>query len=37
MFAALDWFADDEILVPDGSSVAELRAFCAAWRSELAG
>jgi hypothetical protein len=35
MIAALDRFADDEIPVPDGSSVAELRAFYATWRSEL--
>ena len=31
----LDRFADDEIPVPDGSSVAELRAFYAEWRSKL--
>jgi hypothetical protein len=36
-FAALDLLADDDIPVPDGSSAAELRAFYAAWRSELAG
>jgi hypothetical protein len=35
MIATLDRFADDEIPVPDGSSVAELRAFYATWRSEL--
>lgn len=35
MIATLDRFADDEIPVPEGSSVAELRAFYAAWRSEL--
>jgi Nucleotidyl transferase AbiEii toxin, Type IV TA system len=35
MIAALDRFTDDEIPVPDGSSVAELRAFYATWRSEL--
>ena len=35
MIAALDRFADDEIPVPEGSSVAELRAFYAEWRSEL--
>jgi hypothetical protein len=29
MFAALDWSADDDIPVPDGSSAAELRAFYA--------
>ena len=28
-------FADDEISVPEGSLVAELRAFYAEWRSEL--
>jgi hypothetical protein len=36
MIATLDRFADDELPVPDGSSLAELRAFYAAWRSELA-
>lgn len=35
MITLLDRFADDEIPVPDGSSVTELRAFHAAWRSEL--
>ena len=35
MIATLDRFADDEIPVPEGSSVAELRAFYATWRSEL--
>jgi hypothetical protein len=35
MIATLDRFADDEIPVPEGSSVAELRAFYAEWRSEL--
>lgn len=35
MFATLERFADDEIPVPEGSSVAELRAFYAAWRAEL--
>ncbi len=35
MIAALDRFTDSEILAPDGSSAAELRAFYAAWRSEL--
>ena len=35
MIAALDRFTDNEIPVPDGSSAAELRAFYAAWRSEL--
>jgi hypothetical protein len=33
MIATLDRFADDEIPVPEGSSVAELRAFYAEWRS----
>lgn len=36
MIATLDRFADDELPVPGGSSAAELRAFYAAWRSELA-
>ena len=36
MFATLDRFTDDEIPVPEGSSAAELRAFYATWRSELA-
>jgi len=36
MIATLDRFKDDEIPVTDGSSAAELRAFYAAWRSELA-
>jgi hypothetical protein len=36
MMATLDRFTDSEIPVPDGSSAAELRAFYAAWRSELA-
>jgi hypothetical protein len=36
MIATLDRFIDSEIPVPDGSSAAELRAFYAAWRSELA-
>jgi hypothetical protein len=35
MIATLDRFADDEIPVPESSSVAELRAFYAEWRSEL--
>ena len=35
MIATLDRFADDEIPVPEGSSVAELRAFYTEWRSEL--
>ena len=35
MIATLDRFADDEIPVPEGSSVAELRAFYAEWRSKL--
>ena len=37
MIATLDRFTDSEIPVPDGSSAAELRAFYADWRSELAG
>jgi hypothetical protein len=37
VFAALDLLPDDDIPVPDGWSAAELRAFYAAWRSELAG
>jgi hypothetical protein len=36
MMATLDRFTDSEIPVPDGSSAAEVRAFYAAWRSELA-
>ena len=36
MIATLDRFTDDELPVPDGSSAADLRAFYAAWRSELA-
>jgi predicted nucleotidyltransferase component of viral defense system len=35
MIATLDRFTDDEIPVPDSSSIAELRAFYATWRSEL--
>lgn len=35
MMATLDRFTDSEIPVPSGSSAAELRAFYAAWRSEL--
>ena len=35
MIATLDRSTDNEIPVPDGSSVAELRAFYATWRSEL--
>jgi hypothetical protein len=35
MFATLDWSAEDDIPVPDGSPAAELRAFYAAWRSGL--
>jgi hypothetical protein len=35
MIAALDRFTDDEIPVSADSSVADLRAFYAAWRSEL--
>jgi hypothetical protein len=37
MFVTLDWSADDDIPVPDGSSAAELRASYAVRRSELAG
>jgi hypothetical protein len=36
MIATLERFTDDELPVPDGSSAADLRAFYAAWRSELA-
>ena len=36
MIATLDRFTDSEIPLPDGSSAAELRAFYAGWRSELA-
>jgi predicted nucleotidyltransferase component of viral defense system len=36
MIAALDRFTDDELPLPAGSSAAGLRAFYAAWRSELA-
>ena len=36
LIATLGRFADSEIPVPDGSSAAELRAFYASWRSELA-
>ena len=36
MIATLDRFSDHELPVPDGSSAAGLRAFYAAWRSELA-
>lgn len=35
MIATLDRFTDDEIPVPGGLSVSELRVFYAAWRSEL--
>lgn len=35
MLATLDRFTDDEIPLPGGSSVAELRAFYSTWRSEL--
>lgn len=35
MFATLDRFTDDEIPVPGGLSVSELRAFYTTWRSEL--
>jgi Nucleotidyl transferase AbiEii toxin, Type IV TA system len=36
MITTLDRFTDDEIPVPDGSSAADLRAFYATWRLELA-
>jgi hypothetical protein len=36
MIGTLDRLTDSEIPVPDDSSAAELRAFYAAWRSELA-
>lgn len=36
MIASLDRFTDQDLPVPNGSSVAELRAFYAAWRSDLA-
>jgi hypothetical protein len=36
MITTLVRFTDDEIPVPDGSSAADLRAFYATWRSELA-
>ncbi len=36
MIATLERFTDDKIPVPDGSSAADLRAFYATWRSELA-
>jgi hypothetical protein len=36
MIATFDRFSDHELPVPDGSSPAGLRAFYAAWRSELA-
>ncbi len=36
MIATLNRFTDDELPSPDGSSPAELRAFYAAWRAELA-
>ena len=35
MIATLDRFTDGEIPVTDGSSAADMRAFFAAWRSEL--
>jgi hypothetical protein len=37
MIETLDRFRDGDIPVPEGSSAAELRAFYAAWRSELIG
>jgi hypothetical protein len=36
MIATLDRLTDDELPVPHDSFAAELRAFYAAWRSELA-
>ena len=36
MMATLDRFTESETPVPDGSFAAELRAFYAAWGSELA-
>jgi hypothetical protein len=36
MMATLDRFTDREMPAPGGSSAAELRAFYAAWRSDLA-
>jgi predicted nucleotidyltransferase component of viral defense system len=36
MLATLDRSTDDEIPVPDSSSVAELRTFYSTWRAELA-
>jgi predicted nucleotidyltransferase component of viral defense system len=35
MIATFDRFTDDELPVPSDSPVADLRAFFAAWRSEL--
>ena len=35
MIATLDRFTDSEIPLPDGVTLAELRAFYATWRSEL--
>jgi hypothetical protein len=35
MIATLNRFTDDEVPVPGGSSIAELRTFYATWRSEL--
>ncbi len=35
MIVTLDRFTDDEIPMPGGVSVSELRTFYAAWRSEL--
>jgi predicted nucleotidyltransferase component of viral defense system len=35
MFGTLDRFVDDEIPLPDRSSVSELRSFYTAWRAEL--
>jgi len=35
MLATHDWFADGEIPLSDGSSLADLRTFCSARRSEV--
>jgi predicted nucleotidyltransferase component of viral defense system len=35
MIASLDRFADDELPITGGATAADLRAFYAAWRSEL--
>jgi hypothetical protein len=36
LFATLDWSADDDIPVPNGTPAAELRTFYSTWRAELA-